>query len=266
MLTCEECGHEQEEGENCATCGGSLKSAEEVAASEEPEQSAADESSADESNAEEGTNEFVEQAKESTLNYFNFIVDSLKDPKAFFQKEKAEYINGIITLSLFALFYGFTNYIMQYKLSRGISLFGLGGPKVSFFKTFFGGFFGIIVAIAVIVGALFLVLKLFSKERSFEEVFASYCAHLTVPLGLLIIAFLLSLVGLLSMAGSLFGLSSALVIGLVPLYIVARNLTLESKSIDAFYGYLAYVVVIGVVGYSIFKIALSAMFGGLSPF
>lgn len=266
MLECTNCGHKQANGGFCAKCGSALAPAPEQASVEETVQSPVQPEVAvtteqQQSNEASEPNEFLIKAKATSSNYLQYLLETLKHPSAIFDAKKPNFVNSLISFGLFSIFFALTSYLVAHKINNA-SIYGEAYP-VPFFSTFFSAFFGIIIAIALITGAVFIISKLFGKGSSFLEVLNIYGGHSTVPLGLIIIAFLLVIVNALGMTGLLLSGAVGLLIGAIPLYIVISLLKDSPKVIDAFYGFLIYLIFIGIVSGIVFSIMADSFLGSL---
>lgn len=270
MLECTSCGHKQVEGSFCASCGAVLapsteQASESIEAEEfiksvaNPELVATEEQ--EQSSEASELNEYLTKAKETSSNYLHYLLGTLKRPSASFDAKKPDLVNGLISFGLFSIFFSLTSFLVAHKINKA-SYYGDVYP-VSFFSTFFGALIGILIAAGVIAGAIFIVSKLFGKDSSFLEVISIYGGHITIPLGLIIIAFLLVIVNALGMTGLLLSGAVSLLIGAIPLYIVISLLKLSSKVIDAFYGFLIYLVFIAIVSVVLFSVITDSFLGSL---
>lgn len=278
MLECTNCGHKQEVGEFCASCGAALKPAsEQVSETVEVEQSPANPEVAaaaikEKQQASEPVvpvetseaaepNEILVKAKKVSRNYLHYLLATLKRPAVLFDAKKPELINGLISFVLFSVFFALTTFLLAHKINKA-SFYGDVYP-VPFFSTYFASLFGIIITAVLIAGAVFLVNKLFGKGSSFLTVLSIYAGHITIPLVLIILGFVLIIINAISITSFLLSGAASLVIGIIPIYIVISLLKDRPKLVDAFYGFLIYILFIAFVTIVLISVLADSFLGNL---
>src|SRR5690625_3499411 len=117
-MTCESCGHQQDEGRFCESCGNELHKVEEQTVSstettEGPQEISAtkeDESVNTESTSD--TNEAVEKVKEFASNYWAYFMHFLKQPTHEGASRSKDYLLAIINIVIATLFISLTTFKM----------------------------------------------------------------------------------------------------------------------------------------------------------
>ncbi|BDH61242.1 hypothetical protein MTP04_13720 [Lysinibacillus sp. PLM2] len=180
-------------------------------------------------------NVHVERMKEQSTMFFNSFVQYLKKPSTIFNNGEREFINGIISLSIFVFiislaFFGAIN-----------STFGFfGNSFIIFLRVFFPALIIIALIVGVVLFGIFLISMWFGPNNSLKEVIG-FLGALTNPVSMLaVLALLFSFIAP-ALGGNLITLSLVLAIFIVPLYIIGHLLSIKSKAVDSFYAYLIYV-------------------------
>lgn len=142
---------------------------------------------------------YAEKGKLVAKGYWSYATDKLKSPLTNgVTVAPSQWINGWITLGLFVLFFSLSNVVQLRSLKMGILSIG---TQVPVFKTFMVSFFHISVLVLLTAGMLWMAVKYLMKlSKGFTEVLSRYSALTVVPVGLTIVFFLTSLIGLRSLA------------------------------------------------------------------
>lgn len=231
MKTCSTCGHVQNDGNFCGKCGGKLEGAADVqAATVTQEQQPVQQSS-----------EQLEKLKEQSKMYFSYFMQQLKKPSG-----QSDLKNSLISIGLYILL----TVIAVYSLiNRAFSnSYYFEGP--SFMQIFFYAAIFFIVLNAIGVTAVFLTSRFFSENLSFKEVINRFGGYYALPIILSVVGILLAFLKSYSIAmiSIYFGLIIAF--GLIPVFVMIRQLSLKSKGVDSFYAYMFYLllnVIFGVI-------------------
>lgn len=263
-MKCSQCGFEQEEGKFCGKCGGKLISAAEaeptndhVTQAENPNNASVEQETSDQTstqteretaasvaNQAAETNESLEKVKETSRAYGGFFINYLKNPSQIFARQSSELTNGLITIGIVALLTILTFYSL---INNAMGEYGY-GP--SFISVFFNTLIGLVVFIAIVVTLLFLINKLFGTDISYQSVVSIFGAHMTPVAIFVAIAFLLSILKSNMYAILFLMIGLALIISIIPLYIISSLLTKRPKGIDPLYGYLLYILAF-IISFSI---------------
>lgn len=250
-MKCDQCGNVQNEGRFCGECGAELISLGETEASATTTEQQLHTVSTGNTSTQ---NEIVQNVQSAAKNYWTYLLNYLKEPSQIFQTKSREYVNSIITLGLIALIFIITFYtiVRQYFMST-FGEFGdfiSGALDASSFTLISSTFFYLALTMITPIILVFIINKYLGTEQvSFIESLSLIGTHLNGVLALLILGFLLSLLHSQTFAMLILILSLSLISLYVPLYIVSRLLIKPSKKIDAFYGYLIYIVGYGIIIY-----------------
>lgn len=274
MLTCNECGFQQEEGNFCGKCGGKLSGkmgGESKKVDEKPEaqqagktqqlqhdeqtQQAYEEIASTSEASSQNTNEVVDKFVAASKNYGDHFTKYLKSPSRIFSTASREVTNGLISIAIVAALIAFTFYRLAVNVSYYIE------PK--FFSTFGNGFIFFLIAIAIVITVLFLISKNFGKQYSFQDMISIFGVHM-IPLIILSgVALLLVLMKSNTVGAILFFVTIAFVVSIFPLYLISSLVTQNPKRLDPIYGYVIYVVSVSIA-FSIYStILFDSTFGHL---
>lgn len=185
-MICKNCGQDNQEGKFCQSCGANLAgdSNEETAAVVETHGDNTHHSSQTEK--ESNLNEYLEKTKDISKTYFSYFTRVLKSPLTESQTiRKEEFVNGIITIVLYALLIP----LMAY-LSLGSARHYMASP---FFNVFFKPALGYTVFIFLIAGFSFLAIQLGKAKADIKDVIARFGALLVPFIVIFVIAFILAL-------------------------------------------------------------------------
>lgn len=232
MKTCSTCGHVQNDGNFCGKCGGKLEGAADVqAATVAQEQQPVQQSS-----------EQLEKLKEQSKMYFGYFMQQLKTPSG-----QSDLKNSLISIGLYILL----TVVAVYTLLKNLldnSYFGYMGP--SFFQILIYATIFFVLLIGISATAVFLTSMLFSENMKFTEVINKFGGYYVIPIVLTVLGIVLSLVKSYTIAGMSIYIGLIIAFGLIPVFIMIRQLSLKSKGIDSFYAYMFYLilnVIFGVV-------------------
>lgn len=230
MKTCSTCGHVQNDGNFCGKCGGKLESqvGEQTAVTTHTEQPV------------QQSSEQLEKIKEQSKMYFGYFVKQLKSPSS-----QSDMKNSLISIGLYILL----TVIAVYTLLKNVlsnSWVGYMGP--SFFQILIYATIFFVVLIGISATAVFLTSKLFSENVKYTEVINKFGGYYVIPIILTVFGIVLSLIKSYTIAGMSIYLGLIIAFGLIPVFVMIRQLSLKSKGIDSFYAYMFYLVLNVIFG------------------
>ncbi|MFC0302585.1 hypothetical protein ACFFIS_17645 [Virgibacillus soli] len=265
-MQCKNCGNEQNEGKFCGQCGGPLEEnvhvtentpQEEVAATSVESQEVLVTSSTQagtEANGNNTSNESIEKVKETSKMFGQYFVNYLKHPSEIFSKKGHEFQNGMISLVLLSVIMSLSFYFMVDDMSWS---------GIPFFSTFASIFVFVAISMILVIAVLFVVNLFFGGQVTFREMVSVYGVHMVPVIVIALLSLLLILLNSYSFGGILLMVSLGFILTTVPLYLIASLLTKQSKSLDAFYGYIVYIVMAGIVFLIYFSIIIDSTIGNL---
>ncbi len=244
-LQCVKCQHEQQGGKFCVKCGsrfemeiGGEPGAAAVPAETVPYTSQSQQASYQPVQP-QPSSQHVETAKNVSKMYVNFFLKGLKNPTNSSQAVFGDqFVNGLITMVLYAI----SIPLMIYFALKGLPMLG-GMVEFSFSDVVVKPAFYYLLFIAVIAITCFAAIRLGKSVVTFKDVFARFGSFLVVPTGFLIVALILSLLGVeLSFLFLAFGFLGLFLV--VPFTIYSFKKDVPS-GLDGVYGtFLTYLVII----------------------
>ena len=251
-MHCTICDEYIEEGKFCPNCGSALQ--EEAAAI--TDQTLSSTPPARENNQQEqvgtATNQRAYRSTDPKVS-FDIITDYykklIKKPHTAIEKTKNDIIPGIISLIIFSLLVGADSYYSMKELSSGFI-------SPSFTSDFLLSFlrFGLILTFVAVI--TFTALKLTANELPFKDVFAKYTAFLVPFLLLFSAGFILELISLPTIPGSLISISLRAPLLVIPAIIILHS---KKKKIDLIYLLVGIYAVAYIVNIYLIE-ALSSIF------
>ncbi|HLS20550.1 MAG TPA: hypothetical protein VK056_02675 [Bacillota bacterium] len=203
------------------------------------------------------SNEIVDKTKEVASNFGNFFISYLKEPIKAINVTKDNLISSIITLSIFSFVIALNVFFMYRKIA---SIFNQG----SFVDGFLLPFIGIIILFAIVIGVTFAGVSITHRSFSFTDTAAKLGA-LAVPfLTLYVLAFIISLMGLLKIYMAIAATSIIGTIIVIPTIIILQK---PSKRFDQVFILLG-ITLINLIAFSVVMSSLldsimSSMLGGI---
>lgn len=230
MKTCSTCGHVQNDGNFCGKCGGKLESqtGDQTAAAIQAEQPV------------QQNSEQLEKIKEQSKMYLGYFVRQLKSPSG-----QSDMRNSLISIGLYILL----TVVAVYTLIKNLlsnSYFGYMGP--SFFQILIYATIFFVLLIAISAAAVFLTSMLFSENLKYTEVINKFGGYYVIPIVLTAFGIVLALIKSYTIAGLSIYLGLIIAFGLIPVFVMIRQLSLKSRGIDSFYAYMFYLVINVIFG------------------
>lgn len=291
-MKCTDCGFEQEGGKFCGQCGAAIPSEnlDSPGIKQEVVRNATNESAGQDRNEKEngvevsqsgnanqeylqdsqagdGNNDAMEKVKHTTKAYGSYFVEFLKHPSLIFSKREGTFNYGLISMAIVALLMALSTTLLVrslFRLAYGDygELFSDSyyvGPSV--FSIFGYALIFVLISMAVIILLLYVVNQLFGTAYSFKEMTSVYGAHLVPVIVVTGIAFLLILVKSYTIGGYLLLIALGLLVTTFPIYLISSLLTRRSKNLDPLYGYLIYLVSMGLAFTIFVFILMDSTFG-----
>lgn len=254
MLTCSECGTEQHEGRFCGDCGGLLIAEGEVEGSSLEQMAQAEVVVSQEPPTpvtSTGTNDSMDKVMETSKAYGAFFTQYLKQPSLIFSKATDEFKNGLISIAVVAVLLSLAFYHMI-----KVDYYGMGS---SFLSVAGNALFVIIIFIGIIVSILFVINKFFGENLTFKEITTIYGAHMSPVIILTGVTLLLVVARSLAFGSILLFITMSLITVIVPMYLISSLLTRQSKGTDPLYGFLIYIVSVGISFFIVFAIFVDSV-------
>jgi len=199
-------------------------------------------------------NEIVDKTKEAASNFGNFFLGHLKEPMTGINATGNHLISSIITLSVFSFLIALNSVILYSKVtSSGAFVDGFLMPLI-----------GTLVLFAVIAGVTFAGISITHQSGTFVDTLAKIGA-LAVPfLTLYVLAFLISLMGLLKVF-LIVALTSILGVAIViPAIIIMQKASKRFDQVFVLLGItLVNLIVVGFVMSSLIESMIFGMLGGM---
>ncbi|UFT99249.1 zinc ribbon domain-containing protein [Radiobacillus kanasensis] len=270
-MICPNCNHENQGGNFCEKCGANLTAVNETAATV---QASVDESTAAQSTKnEQESNQYLETTKNVSKQYFGHFVDRLKKPyENSYMSGSDQFVNGIITMVLYALFIPLIFFFTLKGLISDIDTFsgGLFGGSAEAFTPPFSDvvvkpFFAYFVFIVLVAITCFGAITLGKVQVNVKEVIGRFGSFLVPFVAILLIALLLSILKVnFSLVILLIGMSGSMF--MVPPLVIASFKRNGNQGLDTFYGSLLTYVVIFILLYIMGDFLFEAVKSVISSF
>jgi hypothetical protein len=241
-MTCPKCNHLSDGGNFCGKCGTRLGAVQETAAASEVETIPFNATQAP-------SNAHLENAKKISKMYLGFFMGVLKKPFSQAQNVgKEHFINGLITVALYAIFIPLMVFLGFKDYSQYVD-----SPFLNFVLK---PAFGYAVFILLVVVYSFAAIKLGKIQASLQEVIARFGTFLVPFVGLFAIATIMALMEMEFFALILFiGFIGS--IFTVPPLVIASFKKQSTAGLDVIYGtiltYLATFITLGIMGRILFE-------------
>lgn len=264
-MVCPNCGQEITEGKFCTNCGTQL-SDDEVAVTSELSPSPLQQHPTSDQTGQETQNELVEKLKNVGANFGHFFITLVKRPSDAKNANSNDFISGIISLVIYALLLALGTYLV-FRATIG-QVGGMGGmmdgPELSFSDTFLLPLFEFIILLLVVTGLTFAVAKLSVQTLNFTDVLGKYGAYLIPFLLLYVVGFLVGLMGIPMLAGSLILISLLGALMIAPTFILLEQ---PAEGFDRIYLLLALYFVAFLICFflmqSFAQTLIGSMMGGI---
>ncbi len=228
MITCPNCGHQNENVKFCSNCGTELDQSQAV----NPETS----------NQPKAPNETAEKLKATSQNYGKFFMEYLKKPSNARFTTENDFINGLITIAAFVLIATILSYISI------TANYPFGSP--SFMDAFFKPLVSELILYAVIPVLIFgAYFNFIDKGKNIQQFYAKFGAYL-IPFALVFIVgelFSLLDIGVLSYVAATIGSTGVLL--MIPTLILFEQDSESKKGLDRVYALFISVAAILLVNY-----------------
>ncbi|MDW0113013.1 hypothetical protein QT711_07430 [Sporosarcina saromensis] len=246
-MKCVHCGNEQANAGYCWKCGTPLGRSSTTTSSQLAVPH--DERTEDGQIAKVNATIQFDKLKKQANQYKEYFFAHVKHPSISFSGQQPEFINGIISLFLYAILFGVATFMaIQEKLQQSygnMEVLGMneyGSPSA--FSVFFTVFLFVVVCMAVVILALFIANKLFGPDDSGKKMLIVYSAHALPAIIINLVACGLLLVnsgyyGSLLLVASLF-----YVVMLAPSYVVSVLLSKRPKAVDPVYGFTVFALLL----------------------
>lgn len=273
MMKCTNCGHEQASGKFCGKCGSVLEahltgdgqtSAPE-ATPEKPVQPlyTAAPSAAGASAYQQPVepNQHVVKVKETSKQYWAYFLQYVKSPSSILAQSSVNFTNSLITVAIFALVFALAVYKNLSLIIAPFEDFGsIFTDSSSMMPSFFSVLISSILTIAVIfllsVVCIYAVNKFLGTNLPFKNIVTSFGTLLIPSMVLLLAAYLLLMIESIIIGNSLLVLAISYSIFVMPLFLITALLTAKKQSVDAYYGFISYIILFGIA----LSITLSVLF------
>lgn len=253
-MKCTSCGHEQESGKFCGKCGNSMipgiSKIELGATVEEGQfhtnQSQASTASAPLPNHQIPTepNVHLDKVKETSKQYWTYFLQHLKKPSLIFNHAENSFINAIISIVILSLLVSLSIYKNMSLVMQPFSGndFEVGSMAPSFIKLFVSSTLILSIILLLSISIIYIISKFFGPEVPFKNII-SIIGTLTIPFILLnTVAYILLFIDSLVIGNAILSISILLCLFVMPLYVISTLLSKQSKSLDALYAFLIYIV------------------------
>ncbi|GAA0435028.1 zinc ribbon domain-containing protein [Lentibacillus halophilus] len=244
MLTCPQCGHEQESGKFCGVCGTPFETT-----AGEPQQAATNAAGA------AGGNAASQTATDHLNQYGHYCLALLKNPGAAFQKTEDAFVHGLMSLVLYAITFALSIYTLMNTLAQ--QSFGnlAVGDDVSL--PFFLINSRLVLFTAVFIAVSFVGLLVMSKADQNQDTAKRLTTHyggLSVPFSAVnVLAILTGLMTSIKLTIVLYVVSLLSFLLFIPSLVVYEKATQVNRNGKTIYAALAVVLIIVIADYVVGK-------------
>ncbi|GGM32096.1 hypothetical protein GCM10011351_17830 [Paraliobacillus quinghaiensis] len=201
-------------------------------------------------NQQEQTGDYVQQGKQISKQYWNFILQAMAHPFEVSKKvREADKVNGMITLALFSLFVPLFTYITIHSLSGGYL-------APTFTDVVLKPFIIFLIFFALLIAVKFGVAKLMKANVSFIDVMTRFGTLMVLPTAVAMTAVLFAILDSYTFSSILL----LLAISTASMASTATIFSLKTKApatsgLDVYYGvvltYVAMAIILLLIGDSI---------------
>lgn len=196
------------------------------------------------------TNDYLQQGKEISKQYWNFIPSALAHPFATSKKvEDGDKINGIITLILFSLFIPLYTYTTLNSLGSGLF-------APSFIATVIKPFLIFLIFFALLIAVKFGVTKLMKADVSYTTIMTRFGVMMVLPTIISLVAIIFALLNIYDFSTVLlsFSISFAFIASLATIFSI-KDKAPNTGGLDVYYAialtYAAMAIIVAITGDSI---------------
>lgn len=219
-IVCSNCGHEQEGGNFCGTCGNRF---EKVLL-----------------RTERNTTSTLQQVEpnihiENLKKYRSYFIQQLKKPSIAFQQGEKDFTKGLISILLFAMLYAMSLYLLVHSNFRGDS--------INFFPFFCHILLLTFLLFAISIFSLYVINCFMGSSFSFKAIIGFYGGHLSPLLLSISLSLLLMVINSYTYGNIVLVISFIIAVFILPLYLVSYLVSKNTNEIDPLYGFILYVAV-----------------------
>lgn len=252
-MKCPNCQHEQDTGKFCGKCGAGLVAQSTVEAQRtavSPEPAGYSASTAVHQSPVE-PNQHVEKVKVQSKQYWNYFLQYLKKPGSIIDQTADQFVNALITMGIFALFFSLAIYRnLSVALSPVDNFGGFFENSQSLMPSYFSVLLSTVLTLGLIfalaAGCIYVVNKFAGPDESFKNIVTNFGTLMVPSVVLLLIAYVLLLISSMTFGNLLLFISLSLAISIMPLYLITALLKKAAKSFDSYYAYLSYIVLFAI--------------------
>lgn len=264
MLVCQNCNNQQDDGKFCGVCGGAVE--EMVASTEQPNENVeqvAGNDPVNESIEQESVNVSASQGaatvetqaqptaeaiKSGLSNYWSYFINLIKNPSRAFQTGENQFINGLITLGLYALLFSLSLYFLANTV---MNTFGgwYSDESIPFFSVVSRLFIFAIIILGITFGSAFAMIKIAKNHESFKTIITQYGSVIVPFTALNVIAMLGGLIGSIQLTMYSLLLSVLFTVTFIPVLFVYEKVSAISKNGQKIYLSLATIIMISLISF-----------------
>lgn len=256
-MKCTNCNHEQATGKFCGKCGSVL-----TAQSVVTDQSSTPETVATyiaaPSNAAPPQyqvpvepNQHVVKVKETSKQYWAYFLQYVKNPSSILTQSSANFTNSLITIAIFSLIFALAVHKnLSFVMAPLQEFGGLFTDSTSIMPSFFSVLIGSVLTISVVllisIACIYAINKFMGTNLPFVNIVTSYGTLLIPSMVLLVAAYLLLTIESIIIGNFLFSIAVSYSLFVLPLFLITSLLTAKKQSIDAYYGFISYIILFSV--------------------
>lgn len=253
MLVCPKCSNQQESGKFCGVCGTAVKPVvmEDLSVgsnhAEEVSENNTENIQQDVVNPtpNESVQPTAEAIKSGLSQYWSYFLSLIKNPSRGFQVNENNFVNGLVTLGLYALLFSLSLYFLANSLVTTFSGGYLDG--VPFFAVVSRLVFLMIIFFVITFGSAFVMIKIAKNQDSFQTIIAQYGSIIVPFTALNVIAMLGGLIGSAQLTGVMLLLSLAFTFTFTPVLFVYEKVSILNKNGQKIYLSLATIILISLI-------------------